>query len=64
VLPARNAQAARAPDIRAPLPGGDQNSVMSGASDTPRSATDNEFAVAYSYLKQVVGLIAVTLPFV
>ncbi len=30
----------------------------------PLSGADQEFAVAYAYLQQVVGLIAVTLPFV
>ncbi len=37
---------------------------MSGASDPPWSATDSEFATSYAYLQQVVGVIALTLPFV
>jgi hypothetical protein len=35
-----------------------------GASDPRRSTTDSEFAAAYAYLQQVVGVIALTLPFV
>jgi phosphoglycerol transferase MdoB-like AlkP superfamily enzyme len=38
--------------------------VVPGGSDAPRSTSDSEFAVAYAYLQQVVGVIALTLPFV
>ena len=39
-------------------------SLMPGGSEAPRSTSDSEFATAYSYLQQVVGVIALTLPFV
>lgn len=38
--------------------------VVPGGSDARRSTSDSEFATAYSYLQQVVGVIALTLPFV
>ena len=37
---------------------------MPGDATAPRSESDREFASAYAYLQQVVGIIAVTLPFV